>query len=68
MMLARGLGARPFTAQRPAMASRSCLPVVCQAAAEKAPVKQKAYHPSPLSQKAPQTYAIVEIGVCQPEL
>lgn len=38
-------------------------PVVCQAAATEAP--EKRYHPSPLSQAPPATYAVVEVGGTQ---
>jgi hypothetical protein len=34
--------------------------VVCQAATSEAPTKK--YHPSPLSQAPPPTYAIIEVG------
>ncbi|GAX82789.1 hypothetical protein CEUSTIGMA_g10215.t1 [Chlamydomonas eustigma] len=44
--------AAPFTSSRPR--------VVCQAAASEAPAKK--YHPSPLSQAPPSTYAIIEVG------
>uniref|UniRef100_A0A7S0WM06 Plastid ribosomal protein L21 n=1 Tax=Chlamydomonas leiostraca TaxID=1034604 RepID=A0A7S0WM06_9CHLO len=52
-------GVRPFTAVRPVAVARR--PVVCQAQA--AAVKE--YHPSPLSQAPPSTYAVVEVGGTQ---
>eukprot|EP00798_Chlamydomonas_sp_ICE-L_P018443 gene18443-24918_t len=50
--------------QRPFTASRVALRPVAAARTAEAP-KPKAYHPSPLSQPAPSTYAIVEVGGTQ---
>ena len=57
----QGARAAPFTSARPA-ASRS---LICTAAAAtEAPAARKV-HPSPLSQAAPSTYAIIEVGGTQ---
>ncbi len=48
----------PFTS------TRSPCRIVCQAAATE-PARAKKVHPSPLSQAAPSTYAIIEVGGTQ---
>ena len=55
--LSQGLRSSPFGSARPPVASRS---IVCQAAAVETSAKK--VHPSPLSQAAPSTYAIIEVG------
>ena len=58
--LSQGLRSSPFGSARPPVASRS---IVCQAAAVETSAKK--VHPSPLSQAAPSTYAIIEVGGTQ---